>query len=69
MTEVMSKFLAMGVPLEDIIRRSTVNPAKEIRRRNWGHCPWDAKLMSRCWKCSTATLVTSMTDGPGWMEP
>jgi dihydroorotase len=36
MTEVMSKFLAMGVPLEDIIRRSTVNPAKEIRRRELG---------------------------------
>ena len=36
MTEVMSKFLAMGVPLEDIIRRSTVNPAQEIRRQNLG---------------------------------
>jgi len=36
MTEVMSKFLAMGVPLEDVIRRSTVNPAHEIRRRNLG---------------------------------
>jgi dihydroorotase len=36
MTEVMSKFLAMGVPLEDLIRRSTVNPAKEIRRRELG---------------------------------
>lgn len=28
----MSKFLAMGVPLEDVIRRSTVNPAAEIHR-------------------------------------
>jgi dihydroorotase len=36
MTEVMSKFLAMGVPLEDIIRRSTVNPASEIRRPDLG---------------------------------
>jgi dihydroorotase len=36
MTEVMSKFLAMGVPLEDIVRRSTVNPAKEIRRPELG---------------------------------
>lgn len=36
MTEVMSKFLAMGVPLRDIIRRSTVNPAREIRRRELG---------------------------------
>jgi len=26
----------MGVPLEDVIRRSTVNPAKEIHRRDLG---------------------------------
>jgi dihydroorotase len=36
MTEVLSKFLAMGVPLEDLIRRSTVNPAKEIHRPELG---------------------------------
>ncbi len=32
----MSKFLAMGVPLEDVIRRSTVNPAREIHRPELG---------------------------------
>ena len=36
MTEVISKFLAMVVPLDDLIRRSTVNPAKEIRRPELG---------------------------------
>jgi len=36
MNNVMSKFLAMGVSLEDIIRRSTVNPAREIRRPELG---------------------------------
>jgi dihydroorotase len=36
MNNVMSKFLAMGVPLEDVIRRSTVNPAAEIRRPDLG---------------------------------
>ncbi|HEV2399821.1 MAG TPA: amidohydrolase/deacetylase family metallohydrolase [Candidatus Sulfotelmatobacter sp.] len=36
MTNVMSKFLNMGVPLEDIIRRSTINPASEIRRPDLG---------------------------------
>jgi dihydroorotase len=36
MTQVMSKFLAMGVPLNEIIRRSTVNPAREIRRPELG---------------------------------
>jgi dihydroorotase len=36
MNNVMSKFLAMGVPLDDIIRRSTVNPATEIHRPELG---------------------------------
>ena len=36
MTNVMSKFLAMGAPLTDVIRRSTVNPAAEIRRTELG---------------------------------
>ena len=36
MTNVMSKFLAMGVPLPDLIRRSTVNPAREIHRPELG---------------------------------
>ena len=36
MNNVMSKFLSMGVPLEDVIRRSTVNPAHEIRRPELG---------------------------------
>src|SRR5437868_9667033 len=36
MNNVMSKFLAMGVPLADIIRRSTVNPAREIHRPELG---------------------------------
>lgn len=36
MNNVMSKFLSMGVPLEDVIRRSTVNPAKEIKRPELG---------------------------------
>jgi len=36
MNNVMSKFLAMGVALDDIIRRSTVNPAAEIHRPELG---------------------------------
>jgi dihydroorotase len=36
MNNVMSKFLAMGVPLEDVIRRSTINPATEIHRPDLG---------------------------------
>ncbi len=36
MNNVMSKFLGMGVPLDDVIRRSTVNPASEIHRPELG---------------------------------
>jgi dihydroorotase len=36
MSNVMSKFLAMGVPLADLIRRATVNPAHEIRQPDLG---------------------------------
>jgi dihydroorotase len=36
MSNVMSKFLSMGVPLNDLIRRSTVNPAREIQRPELG---------------------------------
>ena len=30
MTSLMSKFLAMGVPLDEVIRRSTTNPASQV---------------------------------------
>ena len=33
---VMSKFLALGVPLEDVIRRTTMNPARIINRPELG---------------------------------
>jgi dihydroorotase len=36
MTNVMSKFLAMGLTLEQVIERSTLNPAKAIRRPDLG---------------------------------
>ena len=36
MTNVMSKFLAMGVPLNELILRSTLNPAREIHRPELG---------------------------------
>ncbi len=32
LVNVMSKFLALGVPFEDIIRRTTLNPARMIQR-------------------------------------
>ena len=37
MLNVMSKFLAVGLPLEEVILRSTWNPAREIKQEQLGH--------------------------------
>jgi dihydroorotase len=37
MANVMSKFINLGVPLEDVIRRTTVNPAQVINRPELGN--------------------------------
>jgi dihydroorotase len=37
MLNVMDKFLAMGMPLDDVILRSTWNPAKEIQHEELGN--------------------------------
>jgi dihydroorotase len=37
MLNVMDKFLAMGLPLKDVLLRSTWNPAHEIKREDLGH--------------------------------
>jgi dihydroorotase len=37
MPNVMSKVLSFGVPLEEVIRMSTWNPARQIRRTELGH--------------------------------
>ena len=37
MVTVMSKFLIMGMPLDEVIRESTVNPAREIGHEELGH--------------------------------
>jgi dihydroorotase len=36
MLNVMSKFLNMGMTLEDVVARSTLNPAREIKREDLG---------------------------------
>jgi dihydroorotase len=37
MTNVMSKFLALGQPLVEVVRWSTWNPAREIKQEGLGH--------------------------------
>ncbi|MCX6625977.1 MAG: amidohydrolase family protein [Acidobacteria bacterium] len=37
LANVMSKFLTLGMPLDEVIRRATWNPAREIQREELGH--------------------------------
>jgi dihydroorotase len=37
LVNVMSKFLNLGMPLNEVILKSTWNPAREIRREKYGH--------------------------------
>lgn len=37
MTNVMSKMLALGTPLDEVVKMSTWNPAKEIKHEELGH--------------------------------
>jgi dihydroorotase len=49
MVNLMSKFLALGMPLKDVVVRSTWNPAREIKMENLGHlsvgAPADIAIM------------------------
>jgi dihydroorotase len=37
LTNLMSKFLAMGMPLKDVVARATWHPARQIKRTDLGH--------------------------------
>ncbi len=45
---VMSKFLALGLSLEDVIAKSTLGPARMVKREDLGHLSVGAPPTSRC---------------------
>jgi dihydroorotase len=51
MLDVMGKFLLLGMPLDDVILRSTWHPAREIQRTDLGHlsvgAPADVAVLRR----------------------
>ena len=49
MQTVMSKFLALGMPLDDVILRSTWNPAREIHQEQLGQSL--DRFRRRTWPC------------------
>ena len=50
MPSTMSKFLAMGMPLKEVILRSTWNPAQIIRHQDLGHLSVGANADIAVWK-------------------
>ncbi len=53
MPTTMSKFLAMGDPLVEVIRESTINPAKEIQHPELGHLTVGAAADVAVWNLRT----------------
>jgi dihydroorotase len=50
MPTTMSKFLAMGEPMSDVIRESTINPATEIQHPELGHLSVGAPADVAVWE-------------------
>jgi dihydroorotase len=50
MPTTMSKFLAMGMPLREVVLRSTWNPAQIIQRAELGHLTTGAAADIAVWK-------------------
>jgi len=60
---VMSKFLALGLSFDDIIRRTTANAARAIRQEALGHLSVGAGADVAVWRIETGNF--GFVDGPG----
>ena len=60
---VMSKFLALGLSFDDIIRRTTVNAARAIRQDALGHLTIGAGADVAVWRIDKGNF--GYVDGPG----
>ena len=65
MLNVMSKFLVLGMPLDEVILRSTWNPAREIQQEQLGHLSVRPRPTWPCCGSSRATSASSMSMAPG----
>ena len=63
MANVMSKFLALGLPLDEVIRRTTWNAARAIRQDSLGHLTVGADADVAVWRMEKGTF--GFVDGPG----
>jgi len=60
---VMSKFLALGLPFDEIIRRTTWNAARAIRQETLGQLSAGANADVAVWRIEKGTF--GFVDGPG----
>jgi dihydroorotase len=63
MPNVMSKFLALGLSFDDIIRRTTTNAARAIRQDALGHLSVGANADVAVWRIEKGNF--GFVDGPG----
>ena len=67
MLNVMSKFLALGLPLDQVIRLSTWNPAREIKQEDLGHLsPGRARRRRRAAARERASSASSTCTARAW---
>lgn len=60
---VMSKFLALGMPFDDVIRRTTWNAARAVRQETLGHLSVGAEADVAVWRIEKGRY--GFVDGPG----
>jgi dihydroorotase len=63
MANVMSKFLLLGMPLDEVIKRTTWNAARAIRQDSLGHLTVGAVADVAVWRIEQGTF--GFVDGPG----
>jgi dihydroorotase len=63
MPNVMTKFLAMGMPLDEVIRRVTWNAARAINQDALGHLSIGANADVAVWRLEKGHF--GLVDGPG----
>ena len=63
MPNVMSKFLALGLPFDEIVRRTTWNAARAVRQDALGHLSVGANADVAVWRIEKGSV--GLVDGPG----
>ena len=69
MLNVMDKFLALGMPLNEVIRDSTWNPAREIHHEELGNLSVGPPPTSQCCASRRANSASPICTARAWPAP